>query len=468
MHELLDLSATALAELYRSRRVTPSDYAEVLLEHIARWEPHARAFYLFDPDNVRAQAKASTKRWASGEQLSDVDGVPVTIKENITTEGDPAPQGSVVGPKTPANADAPVAARLRDAGALFLGKTTMPDYGMLSSGISSLHGITRNPWQLESNTGGSSSGAGAAAAAGYGPLHVGTDIGGSIRLPSGWCGVVGLKPTYGRVPVYPYFTGRCAGPMTRTVDDAALLMRYIAQPDSRDATSPPAESIDWTISAANVSGLRIGLALDAGCGTEPDTEILAAVERAAEQFARRGAKIVRLKPVLNRTMLDGLDGFWRARLWNDLKELSDADLSRVLPYIVEWARQGKKLSGTDVIDGVNAIFDMKASTARAFDSVDAILSPTSPVTAFPAEWASPTNNPDSPFEHITFTVPWNMGGQPALSINCGFARNGMPIGLQIIAPRFADQQLLGLAKAYENWRGPTLTWPCPPDLAGSN
>ncbi|OMS90667.1 amidase, partial [Burkholderia pseudomallei] len=305
-------------------------------------------------------------------------------------------------------------------------------------------------------------GAAAAAAAGYGPLHVGTDIGGSIRLPAGWCGIVGFKPSNGRIPIEPYYTGRCAGPMTRTIDDAALLMRFLSRPDWRDATSLPPETIDWSIAPARVKGMRIGLMLDAGCGLAPDPQIVAAVEAAAERFAAHGARIVAAPPVLSRPMLEGLDRFWRARLWADLERLPDAARARILPYIAEWAGQGASVSGVEAVRGFGATFEMRAAAARLFQSVDAVLSPTNVVTGFPAEWAGPTDDPARPFEHIAFTVPWNMGEQPALSINCGFARDGMPIGLQIVGPRFADRLVLQLGRAYEAWRGEMPRWPAPP------
>src|SRR4051794_1832265 len=187
------------------------------------------------------QAQGAEARWRSGSPLSAIDGVPVTLKENIATRGDPAPIGTRANEDaTPMPADAPPAARLREAGCVILGKTTMPDYGMLSSGLSSLHGVTRNPWRLDRNTSGSSSGAAAAAAAGYGPLHVGTDIGGSVRLPATHCGLFALKPSLGRVPIHPPYLGRVAGPMTRSVEDAALLMDVLSGADARDFMSLPA------------------------------------------------------------------------------------------------------------------------------------------------------------------------------------------------------------------------------------
>ena len=218
---------------------------EDVLAHIAAWEPHIKALYAFDPDGAREAAKASTERWQKGEPTGPLDGVPVTIKENIATKGVPVPLGAATTKLVPSPADAPPAARLREAGAVIFSKTTMPDYGMLSSGLSSFHPLTRNPWDLSQNPGGSSAGAGAAAAAGYGPLHLGTDIGGSVRLPACWCGLVALKPSLGRVPIDPPYVGRVAGPMTRTVDDAALMMSVLSKPDRRDGMSLPPNDIDW-------------------------------------------------------------------------------------------------------------------------------------------------------------------------------------------------------------------------------
>src|SRR3984885_8752371 len=213
---LHDLSAVDMIAGFRARQFSPSEVLDEVLAHIARWEPHIKALYAFDPDGARAAAKASTERWQSGESSKPLDGVPVTIKDNIATKGVAVPLGTATTKLALAEADAPPAARLREAGSIIFSKTTMPDFGMLSSGLSSFHTLTRNPWDLRQNPGGSSAGAGAAAAAGYGPLHLGTDIGGSGRLAAGWCGLVALKPSLGRVPIDPPFVGRVAGTMART------------------------------------------------------------------------------------------------------------------------------------------------------------------------------------------------------------------------------------------------------------
>src|SRR6187431_1462617 len=285
---LHDLSAVDLIEGFKAGQFSPSEVLEDVLAHVAAWEPHIKALYAFDPDGARAVAKASTDRWLKGEPMGVLDGVPVTIKDNIATRGVATPLGAASMPLVPAERDAPPAARLREAGAVIFSKTTMPDYGMLSSGLSSFHPLTRNPWDVSKNPGGSSSGAGAAAAAGYGPLHLGTDIGGSVRLPAGWCGLVGLKPSFGRVPVDPPYYGRVAGPMTRRVEDAALLMSVLAKPDHRDGMSLPVQDIDWTNLSADLKGKRIGLLLDAGVGMAVEPEVKAAVEATAKWFADQG------------------------------------------------------------------------------------------------------------------------------------------------------------------------------------
>src|SRR5262245_22805282 len=212
----------------------------------------------------------------------------------------------------------------------------MPDYGMTSSGVSSFHPLTRNAWALSTTPGGSSSGAGGAGAAGYGPLHVGTDIGGSVRLPAGWCGLVGLKPSLGRIPIDPPYVGRVAGPMTRTVDDSALLMSVLSKPDHRDGMSLPVQDIDWMNLGVEPKGKRIGLMLDAGVGLPVEPEVKAAVAAAAEWFEGQGASVEPVAPLMTRTILQGLDTFFRARSWGDIEPLPAAQRAKIHPYTLKW------------------------------------------------------------------------------------------------------------------------------------
>jgi aspartyl-tRNA(Asn)/glutamyl-tRNA(Gln) amidotransferase subunit A len=459
---LHDLSAVDLIAGFRARQFSPSEVLEDVLSHIAVWEPHIKALYAFDPDGARASAKASTERWQKGEPVGLLEGVPVTIKDNIATKGVPVPLGAASMPLVPAARDAPPAARLREAGAVIFSKTTMPDYGMLSSGLSSFHPLTRNPWDLSKNPGGSSAGAGAAAAAGYGPLHLGTDIGGSVRLPACWCGLVGLKPSLGRIPVDPPYVGRVAGPMTRIVDDAALMMSVLSRPDRRDGMSLPPNDINWKSLEKPIRKLRVGLMLDPGVGQALEKEVREVVVKAAKAFESAGAVVTEVEGIMSREILDGLDNFWRARMWDDLSRLAPAERAKALPYIVKWGERGAKLSGIDVIRGFNATMAIRAAAAKLFCDLDYLISPVTPVVNFGAELAAPTNDPDRPFEHIAYTVPWNMAENPAASINGGFSARGFPIGVQIIGRRFDDLGVLGMAKAFEGLRGAQRPWPRPP------
>src|ERR1700733_954488 len=348
---LHDLSAVDLIAGFRARQFSPSEVLEDLLAHVAVWEPHIKALYAFDPDGARTTAGPSTERGQEGEPIGPLDGVPVTIKDNIATKGVAVPLGAATTTLVPAAADAPPAARLREAGAIIFSKTTMPDFGMLSSGLSSFHPLTRNPWDLRKNPGGSSAGAAAAGAAGYGPLHLGTDIGGSVRLPACWCGLVALKPSLGRVPVDPPYVGRVAGPMTRTVDDAALMMSVLSKPDRRDGMSLPPNDINWKALDKSPRKLRLGLMLDLGVGQALEPEVRAVAVKAAKAFEAAGAVVTEVPGILTREMLDGLDNFWRARLWDDLSRLTPAERNKTLPYIHRWAERGAKLNGIDVVRG---------------------------------------------------------------------------------------------------------------------
>ena len=462
MPELHSLSAAELAAAFHRRELSPLDVTRAAIAHIERWEPRLGALYAFDPERALMQARASGERWRLGRPASRLDGVPCTIKENIATRGVPVPLGTAATELVAATADAPPAARLREAGAVVLAKTTMPDYGMLSSGLSSFHPLTRNPWDLTKNPGGSSAGAAAAAAAQYAPLNLGTDIGGSIRLPAGWCGIVGLKPSLGRVPIDPPYAGRVAGPMTRTVADAALMMDVLSRPDWRDTMSLPEQPIDWRALEREVKGLRLGLQLDAGWGIAVEPEVRAIVEAAALNFEGAGTIVEPLPAFTTRAMIDGLDAFWRMRAWLDISALPAARRLKVLPYIVQWAATAKSLTGEDVFRGYSQMGAIRDAAVVACQPFDYVLSPVSPVPAFAAELASPLNDPARPFEHIAFTLPFNMSEQPAIAINAGYTATGLPVGLQISGHRFDDLGVLQLARAWEKLRPVQRPWPVAP------
>jgi aspartyl-tRNA(Asn)/glutamyl-tRNA(Gln) amidotransferase subunit A len=468
---LHELSAAELIAGYRARALSPVEVTRSVLGHVERWEHRLHALYLLRPELALQQARASEARWQRNAPLGPLDGVPVTIKDNIATQGDPLPLGTAASELAPAAADAPPAARVREAGGVIIAKTTMPDYGMLSSGLSSFHKLARNPWDPTKTPGGSSAGAGAAAAAGYGPLHIGTDIGGSLRLPAGWCGIFTLKPSLGRVPIDPPYVGRAAGPMTRSVADAAWFMQVLSLPDARDSMSLPYQPIPWEQFDAGVGklkGLRIGLLLEAGCGLAVEPEVRAAVEHAARLFERAGAVVAPMRPFMTQAMLDGMDHFWRMRSHVDMKLLGPQRKAKVLPYIRHWADSVASMDGEALFKASSQFHHTRVTTVGACSAFDYVISPTSPVPAFPAELPSPTNDPLRPLEHIGFTVPYNMSEQPAASINCGYTRSGLPIGLQIAGARFDDLGVLQVARAFELIREEQRPWPLPPTDAIDN
>ncbi|MGH8676168.1 MAG: amidase, partial [Burkholderiales bacterium] len=428
-------------------------------------ERSLNAMYRFDREGALAAARASESRWRAGRSLSPLDGVPVTIKENIYTKGDPAPIGTRANDDAPPQpVDAPPAARTREAGCVILGKTTMPDYGMLSSGLSSIHGITRNPWKLDRNTSGSSSGAGAAAAAGYAPLHIGTDIGGSVRLPATHCGIFALKPSLGRIPIYPPYIGRVAGPMTRSVGDSALFLNLLAKPDARDYMSLPPAQTDYAagLERIELKSLRIGFLPGMRAGLPVHGEVAAAAQAAAKALESAGAKVEEMKSYLTAELLDGMARFFEARSYSDFVQLSAEKQAKVLPFIAEWCTwRAKEFSGRDVFAAYSSYVTLRDVTVSACQPYDYVLSPTSPILPYEAELACPGNDPHNALPHIAFTVPYNMSEQPAASLNWTFSREGLPIGVQVIGKRFDDAGVLRLARALEQLRPAQRRWPDP-------
>jgi aspartyl-tRNA(Asn)/glutamyl-tRNA(Gln) amidotransferase subunit A len=280
-------------------------------------------------------------------------------------------------------------------------------------------------------------------------------------LPACWNGIFTLKPSLGRVPVDPPFLGRVVGPMTRTVGDSALLLAELSRPDWRDHMNLPPATIDWSAGPLDPKGLKIGLHLDAGSGLPVDAEVKAAIEGAAKLFAAAGAKVEPLDGFLSPDMLHMQDLFWRVRSWVDFSALSHARQASVLPFIADWCRGGADVSGAMVIKGVNNYMAIRAAATRATQPFDYVLSPVSPVPTYPAEWETPTNDVHRPLEHISFTMPYNMSEQPAASINCGYTKDGKPIGLQISGRRFDDLGVMRLSRWFETARAPQKKWPEP-------
>ncbi len=462
MSELADLAAAELSRRYAARSLSPVEVARAVLDRIGRLEPQLNAMYRVHGDAALAAARESEQRWRRGQPRSALDGVPVTLKENLYTRGDPAPIGTAASDLTPKTEDAPPAARVRDAGCVILGKTTMPDFGMLSSGRSSFHGTTRNPWRLDRNPAGSSSGAGAAAAAGYGPLHVGTDIGGSIRLPANHCGVFGLKPSLGRVPINPPYIGRVAGPLTRSVRDAAMLMEVLTSTDTRDYMSLPHQPVAYSaqLDGMQARGLRVGVFTDMAVGLPLDPEVRAAVQACADALAAAGAHVEPMAPFMTAEMLDGWTRFFEARSHLDVAPMDEATRAKVLPFIVEWCTwRAARFSGADVMAGWAQIVAMREAAVRAVGRYDFVLSPTAPVVSYPADAHSPSEDPHDALSHIAYTVPYNMSEQPAASVNWTWSQDGMPIGVQVAGQRFDDLGVMRLARLIEQLRPAQRAWP---------
>lgn len=462
MTALHDLSAYDLWLSYRTGRISPVEVAKAVLARIEAWEPKINAMYIIDAEGALKAAKASEQRWRRNEQLSPLDGVPITIKDNIATKGWPAPVGTAAGDRTPSSVDAPPAARVREAGCVILGKTTMPDFGMLASGVSSLHGTSRNPWDTTRNTAGSSSGAGAALAAGYGPLALGTDIGGSVRLPAAYNGVFALKPSLGRVPINPPWLGRVTGPMTRTVTDTALLMNHLTRPDPRDYMALPYQELDYLkLLDGEARGKRIGLLLDIGSGMPLQPAVREAALSAAKLFESAGAIVEPMKPFVTPAMVQGLDTVFRARAYADFEQMAPERQAKVLPFIATWCRGAANKTAAEAMRGLAQVFSLREAAVNACQPFDFVLSPTSPITAYAAEEACPGNDPEHPFDHIAFTAPFNMSEQPAASICAGYDADGLPIGLQIIGHRFDDISVLRMAYLFEQLRPALRPWPEP-------
>ena len=452
---LHELTATETLAAYTSTELSPVEVTEAILERLEAREPQINGFYVVEAERARSLASESEKRWLAGEPRGTIDGIAVTLKENMATEGTPLPSGTAAwADALPAIADGPVATLVSQGGGVRIGKTVMPDFGMLSSGVSSLHGVTRSPWNPSWTVGGSSGGAAAAAAAGIGPLHLGSDIGGSVRLPASWLGLVSLKPTYGLIPVDTPYMGRAYGPMTRTTDDAALLMSATARPDARDFTQVDA-GLNWMsivgteVADSRIAPLRIAVQLDAGWGAPVDPEVEKAILAAAALFADTGATVEHIGPLVDSSLLDSLDLFLRARSLLDITRMAPERRAKVLPFILDWVDGATGAGGLDLIAAYQDIQALKGRTVAATMAYDLVLSPVSPGAAFPAEWPMPSNDAATSLHHIGFTAPYNFSDQPAASINAGFTEDGRPIGLQLAGRRFDDLGVLAATRWFE-------------------
>jgi aspartyl-tRNA(Asn)/glutamyl-tRNA(Gln) amidotransferase subunit A len=446
-------SAEALADLYRKRALSPVEAAETLFARIETLQPKLNAFVFLDRDGALTAARASERRWRDGMPLSPIDGVPVTIKDIVLMRGFPTLRGSkMIDPDQDWSEDSPAVARLREAGAVILGKTTTPEFGWKAIGDSPLTGITRNPWNLERTPGGSSAGAAAACAAGIGPLHLGTDGAGSIRIPSAFTGVFGIKATFGRVPAYPASPlGLLSnvGPMTRHVRDAALMLNVMSRPDHRDPYSLPPENRDWLDGIEDgVRGLRIAYSPDLGYA-RVDPEIAAACAAAARQFDDLGARVEEVREVFP-SPRDALLTLWAAGEARVLAGFPAEKHKLCDPGLVAMAAIGDKINSLDYLGADVARTMLGVRMGEFHERYDLLLTPMMPVPALPVgRDLNDAAQEEQWWDWSPFSYPFNMTRQPACSIPCGLTNAGLPIGLQIVGPLYAEDRVLRAARAFE-------------------
>lgn len=452
------LSATQLTALYRSGELSPVEVARDALARIEAVEPQINAFIHREAAVTLAQASAAETRWRLGAPLSAVDGVPITIKDNLAVEGWPIRRGTTLSSTAPATEDAPCTARMREAGAVFLGKTTMPEYGWKGVGDSPLTGITRNPWSTATGPGGSSAGAASAAALNLGCIHLGTDGAGSVRIPAAFTGVYGLKPSYGRVPAYPVSTmGFLAhiGPLTRTVEDAALALSVIGQPDSRDMTALITPCPDFRQDLdRGVEGLRIGWSPVLGQGVIVDPEVAALTAAAARVFSDLGAHVEEVDPGFD-DPIETLMTIWSAGAALALSTVSPADRLKMDPGLVAVAEAGEKVSGAAYADALlNQRNALSRKMAAFHQRYDLLLTPALAIPAFAVGHNTPPGGPyGTDWTRWTpFTYPFNITQAPAASVPCGLTRAGLPVGLQIAGPYGADALVLRASHSFEKAR----------------
>ena len=450
--DLALMSATDLVTGIQARKVSPVEVVEGILDRIERLNPRLNAYCTVTADAARREARAAEAAVMRNDPLGPLHGVPVSVKDLVITRGVRTTFGSRIYERNVPEEDAPLVERLKAAGAIVMGKTTTPEFGWKGATDSPLFGISRNPWNPDCTPGGSSGGAGAAVAAGLAPLAVGTDGGGSIRIPGSFCGVFGLKPTYGLIPVYPAAaTGTLshAGPMTRTVRDAALMLQVMAGPDDRDPLSFPSTGQDLTAGLGNgVRGLRVAWSPTLGYAVV-DPQVRSLTEAAAKRFEAMGCSLDEVDRVF-----DDPDPVWSplfyggiaARLHDLLGEWRD----RMDPGLVQVVEEGSRMGALQLGKASLARAAFTEQVRKFFTRYDLLLTPTLAVPPFAAgmEWP-PAHRDGSRLAWVAFTYPFNLTGQPAATIPCGFTQDGLPIGLQIVGKRLADAIVLRAASAFE-------------------
>ncbi|HEX9773446.1 MAG TPA: amidase family protein [Steroidobacteraceae bacterium] len=460
------LTAAELVAAFRERRLSPVEAAESVLARIQQANLAVQAFFHVDGAGVRSAADASAKRWARGAPIGPLDGVLFSVKDHVLTAGMPSPWG--VGgaePAPPGDVDAPIVARLREAGAILLGKTTQAELAMFASGVNGRYGIARNPWDLTRTPGGSSSGAAAALAAGMGPIAIGSDGGGSIRIPASYTGVVGHKPSFGRVPFFPPFgPGPVYGPLTRSVEDIALVMNVVTRPDWRDIWSLPAQQHDYlTDLGRDVRGLRIAYSESFGYGTPVADDVRIAVRAAVNVLKELGVTFEEIPPFFDHDLYDALADAIFPGLRMMAAAIVGEHTERLMPVVQQVLARAHGASLEKFLAAKAHEAQASLHIASVLKDFDLLVTPTMPTTAYAADRPFPEgvtlNAYGYTFEFNPFTWPFNVTLQPAISVPCGLTPGGLPVGLQIVGPRGADDACIRVAHAYERGRGAGPPWP---------
>jgi aspartyl-tRNA(Asn)/glutamyl-tRNA(Gln) amidotransferase subunit A len=456
--ELLRLTAVELFEVYRSHRASPVEVTHALLDLAESTQSTLNTLVVIDREGAVHSARESERRWQRDEPLSALDGVPISLKDNIHVEGMPTRFGSeAIVPAQTAGPDSPAAARLREAGAILFGKTAMPDHAHKMVTNSPLTGVTRNPWSLKHSPGGSSGGATAAVCAGLGPIAIGTDGAGSIRIPAAWTGTYGFKPSLGRVPHHPrgaYASLSHVGPICRNVTDAAHALTILSRPDSRDWYSLPYANINYEgLLTSDLRGVRVAFSPRLGLDSVAiDAQIAQAVERAAKVFESLGAAVERVDPPAMQECIDTtavLFLCFSARLGRELGKRAEL----LDPSLLALIELGNRVTPQSIADASIRRGEIGSLLNGFFERFDLVLAPVT-------EFGPPAiDEIASRLDLKPMLTQWcNLTGLPAASIWCGNSSDGFPIGLQIIGKRWADAEVLRASYAYEQARGDSPAW----------
>ena len=451
--ELIWLSAVELLEGYGKGDFSPVEVTRAVIDRIEEKDEALNAFCLVDAESALGEARASEARWQKGEPQGRVDGVPTVVKDLILTKGWPTMRGSrTTDPDQPWDEDAPSVARMREHGAVFIGKTTTPEFGWKGVTDNPLTGITRNPWDTSKTPGGSSGGSSAAIAAGMSPLSYGTDGGGSIRIPAGFTGIYGIKPSFGRVPAYPmspFGTVAHVGPMTRTVADSALMLTVMAEPDARDWHALPYEGTDYTQGLADgIKGKKIAYSPALGYA-EVDPEIADLVATAVRSLEALGAHVEEVDPGFEDPMPIFRTIWWAGATYL-LGELPDEKKALLDPGLAGVVEEGAKLSLRDFVDANQQRGALGAHMRQFMETYDFLVTPTLPIPAFDVGVLSPVDDTLGKWTNWTpFSFPFNLTQQPAASVPCGFTKAGLPVGLHVVGRMFDDASVLKASYAYE-------------------